>query len=146
MLHKNDLMFSMIASYREKELNTKLGSVKESYRQIHKVVSNAFFSLGMNTSLYGEGLPKGNDCFQYPVADDVSFNNYKIAGGAQKRSNGFLLHQESIVLPPKIKADDFISLVRKEFHDVFGADFETSEIFDDIKSEAKEKMKEFVLL
>lgn len=96
--HDKDLMFSIIASKKDDE---SFESVRLSYLKIHEMLRDALFSLGIECDFYrcDENLPRGQECFVYPIATDLRYKGQKIAGGAQKRSAGRFLHQESIQLP-----------------------------------------------
>lgn len=136
MLHGEDLIFSLIASCAEIPW---FQSVKESYAAIHHVVKMGIGSLGMETRFYedGEGLPKGADCFSYPVARDLSLGNRKVAGGAQKRSEGVLLHHESIVLPRHVNAGDLARAIQTGFEKKFNVVFELVDFDPDIYFESE---------
>lgn len=99
--HGEDVLFSLIA---HKSHDESFSSVRMSYLKIHEAVKTAFESLGYRPRFYrcDEKLEKGGDCFRFPIATDLSIGDKKVAGGAQKRSAGTLLHQESIQ-PPKAR-------------------------------------------
>lgn len=136
VLHGEDLIFSLIASYAEIPW---FQSVKESYAVIHHAVKMGIGSLGMETRFYeeGEGLPKGADCFSYPVARDLSLGNRKVAGGAQKRSEGVLLHHESVVLPQHVNGGDLARAIQTGFEKVFNVVIELVDFDPDIYFEAE---------
>lgn len=96
--HGEDLIFSLIARYESER--DPLGSVRTSYRKIHEGVRIALENFGVMAGFYSEQdlLPRGSDCFRFPVASDLYEQGRKIAGGAQKRSRSVLLHHESIQL------------------------------------------------
>ena len=93
--HGADLMFALIAT---KDADESFRSVRLSYLKIHEAVRRAFESLGKRPEFYrcDENLPKGPDCFRFPVATDLRIDGQKIAGGAERRSSGAFLHEESI--------------------------------------------------
>ncbi len=95
--HGSDLVFSLIA-HRAHDIS--FGSVLESYRKIHDSLSFGFKSKNIQTDLYPDetGHARGIQCFLSPIQSDLKRGNKKIAGGAQKRSEGSFLHQESIQL------------------------------------------------
>ena len=148
VLHGEDLIFSLIARYqippfrhpvsgqtapdtgcRGGDIET-LASVQESYKKIHACVAAAFWKLGMAPRLYGEDedFPKGSDCFSFPVASDLEWKGRKIAGGAQKRSGGVLLHHESIRIPPGVSSAALIEAVRAGFSEVLGVSFSEADL------------------
>ena len=90
-------MFSLIARKQDDE---SFSQVRLSYLKIHEALKQAFESLGFRPEFYrcDENLPRGKDCFVFPIATDLALDGKKIAGGSQKRSSGVLLHQESVQL------------------------------------------------
>lgn len=97
VLHGKDLMFTLIAP---RILDESFKSVMGSYARLHEVLIEALRALGVEARFYreDESLPAGKDCFLHPITSDLEAGGKKIAGGGQKRSRGFLLHQESIHL------------------------------------------------
>jgi len=93
--HGKDLMFSLLAP---KQAHPSFRKVSESYVKMHEALQDAFASLNVTTRFYrcNENLPRGGECFKYPIVSDLAWNDQKIAGGAQKRSAHALIHQESI--------------------------------------------------
>ncbi len=94
--HEGDLTYAFIAPYRYEE---PLGRVRKSYFFIHEALCRALFRFGLAAQLYRSHCGSGDFCFDAPVTDDCMFNGTKIAGGAQKRSQGYLLHQGSMDWP-----------------------------------------------
>lgn len=113
VLHGEDLIFSLVARYEDQPLQAFLGSVKASYAKIHEGVRLGLQSCGLDPKCYSadEPLPKGSDCFDFPVESDLSWEGQKIAGGAQKRSEGVLLHHESIAIPARMGRDQLITAI-----------------------------------
>ena len=128
VLHGRDLIFSLTGRY-ETALSA-LGSVRTSYRMLHEAVTIGLRFCGLEPEFYarGESLPKGSDCFDFPVESDLSFKEKKIAGGAQKRSEGVLLHHESIAIPPGIERDSLVHAVRKGLEQVFGVTIQATDM------------------
>ena len=95
VLHGRDLMFTLIA---DREFDDSFKSVRISYLKLHEVLKEALEVFGVDCRFYrcDEALEKGRDCFRYPIATDLEAGGKKIAGGGQKRSQGVLMHQESI--------------------------------------------------
>ena len=116
--HGDDVLFSLVA---RKEDDESFKSVRVSYWKIHEAVKSAMELSGIASRFYrcDENLPKGADCFQFPIASDLSWQNQKIAGGAQKRSAGVMLHQESIRLIEGLTGLGFIAKLQKGFEKVF---------------------------
>jgi len=128
VLHGQDLIFSLVARYDQS--SDPLASVTTSYGKIHEGVKMGLRSCGLDPLFYstGNAMPKGSDCFDFPVESDLSWKGKKIAGGAQKRSEGVLLHHESISIPPGVQREDLIRAIRKGFEQVFGAGIENMEL------------------
>jgi lipoate-protein ligase A len=72
-----------------------------SYSQIHGCVAEAFRSLGADARLYMASSavsgPSG-ECFSSPVRSDVILDGRKVAGAAQRRKHGTVLHQGEVSL------------------------------------------------
>jgi lipoate-protein ligase A len=119
VLHGPDLIFSLIARY-DRSLSP-LSSVSTSYGKIHEGVKMGLEFCGLDSKFYGPGdaMPQGSDCFDSPVESDLSWKGKKIAGGAQKRSGGVLLHHESILIPPGVERADLIRAIRQGMETVF---------------------------
>jgi lipoate-protein ligase A len=100
-------------------------------------------SCGLDPKFYGreETLPKGNDCFDFPVTSDLSWKGKKTAGGAQKRSSGVLLHHESIQIPSGVGREELIYAVRQGLGQVFGVEIQNAELDPEIYFQAG-KLKE----
>ena len=124
VLHGQDLIFSFIG--RAECDPERLRSVRTSYGLIHEGVKMAFKKFGFDLKFYDplQELPQGNDCFDFPVVSDLSWQGKKIAGGAQKRSQGVLLHHESIQVPQGIGRDVLIENIRQGFETIFGVSIE----------------------
>ena len=101
----SDLTYSLIAPIAG---NIPFEKVKDSYLLIHQQLSEAFRSLGIKTELFEKKCcapgaafferRRGRNlfCFDSPVLHDVMLEGKKIAGAAQKRTQGYLLQQGSI--------------------------------------------------
>ena len=128
VLHGGDLIFSLTA--RMQSDPERLGSVRTSYAKIHESVRIGLQSCGLDPKFYSNSqeLPKGNDCFDFPVESDLAWNGKKIAGGAQKRSEGVLLHHESILTPPGIHREDMTREIRKAAEQVFGISIRNADL------------------
>lgn len=123
--HGRDVIFSLIA---RKEDDDTFKSVRTSYWKIHEAVKAALEWVGEKPRFYrcDEKLPRGGECFMYPIATDLALGNQKVAGGAQKRSMGVLLHQESVQLPKRLDAFEFAGALEKAFQQQFSIFFEDS--------------------
>jgi lipoate-protein ligase A len=141
VFHGEDLIFSLVARYEGGQ--ALLSSVQTSYAKIHEGVKMGLESCGLDPEFYGheDALPKGNDCFDFPVTSDLSWKGKKIAGGAQKRSNGVLLHHESIQVPPGVGREELLRAVRHGLEKVFGVEIQNAELDPELYFQA-EKLKE----
>lgn len=147
VLHGRDLIFSLIARYEgtgtpeNRGSQSPFSSVRTSYAKIHEGVKRALRDLGFDPEFYGSGkpLPKGSDCFDFPVESDLSWKGRKISGGAQKRSEGVLLHHESILVPPGLKREDLVRAVRKGLEQVFDVAIEDTDLDPGIYFQAERK-------
>lgn len=150
VLHGQDLIFSLIARYAEGDPSLTpgvtfqgLSSVRTSYAKIHEGVKMGLQLCGLNPKFYSheDGLTQGNDCFDFPVESDLSWKGKKIAGGAQKRSQGVLLHHESIQTPAGVGRDELIRAIRKGLEGVFGISIQNADIDPAIYFEAEQLAK-----
>lgn len=116
--HGKDLIFSLIAKKSDDE---SFGSVRVSYWKIHEAVKAGYEFLGLKPRFYrvDEELPKGIDCFVFPIATDLAVENQKIAGGSQKRSRGIFLHQESLQLFSGVSTAELKKAICSGFEKVF---------------------------
>jgi lipoate-protein ligase A len=170
VLHGRDLIFSLIARYsgtgsvsagngacpslsekgtgtileKQKWSQSPLSSIRTSYEKIHEGVKMGLESRGLDPKFYGReaALPKGSDCFDFPVTSDLSWKGKKIAGGAQKRSEGVLLHHESVQVPQGIAREELIRAVRQGLEQVFGAEIQDTELNPDIFFKAEQLAKD----
>lgn len=152
VLHGRDLIFALIIPIPprdpvcESETGSLkgLGSVQTSYAKIHESVRMGLQECGLDPKFYGgeKALPKGNDCFDFPVESDLSWKGKKIAGGAQKRSEGVFLHHESITVPPGVEWNELARAIRKGFEQVFGVTIENANLDPTIYFEAERLVKD----
>lgn len=144
VLHGRDLIFSLITCYEGEESGAFLSSAPTSYGKIHEGVKIAFQTLGLETRAYecGEHLPAGDDCFQFPVASDLAVNDEKVAGGAQKRSHGVLLHQESVRIPPGSEWGRLARSICRGFEHVFDVSIQAIDFDPEIYFQAEKLAKD----
>ncbi|MBI3306676.1 MAG: lipoate--protein ligase family protein [Candidatus Omnitrophica bacterium] len=116
--HGSDLIFSLIARKSDDE---SFKSVRVSYWKIHEAVKAGLEAIGNLPRFYrcDENLPRGQDCFRYPIATDLAVGPDKAAGGAQKRSAGALLHQESIQWKGMPDSETLIPALKEGFEKIF---------------------------
>ncbi len=141
VLHGQDLIFSL--GVRTQLDPENLGEVRTSYGKIHEGVKMGLQLFGLDPKFYsyGDKMPKGSDCFDFPVESDLSWKGRKIAGGAQKRSEGVLLHHESILIPPGIKREDLIRAVCRGMEQVFGAEIQNGDLDPEMYFQAEKLIK-----
>lgn len=134
--HGSDVIFSLIA---RKENDESFQSVSISYWKIHEAVKAALEKQGEKPRFYrcDEKLPKGGECFIYPIATDLELDGHKVAGGAQKRSQGALMHQESVQIPSRIDRFVFAQALREAFAAVFQIEFPFYECDPQLLKDAK---------
>ncbi|MBU3759845.1 MAG: hypothetical protein FGM27_07965 [Candidatus Omnitrophica bacterium] len=116
VVHGEDIMFTLMAP---KDAEPSFSSVMGSYTRIHEILLDSLGACGIQAGFYREDadLPQGKDCFLFPIASDLEFRGKKIAGGGQKRSRGYLLHQESVCLDRQ----DLYEGLRSDFSARFAA-------------------------
>lgn len=139
--HGTDLVFALIALKKSDE---SFRSVEESYFKVHQAVKTGFEILGDKPAFYqrDQKLAKGPDCFIYPIETDLSLNGQKVAGGAQKRSSGVLLHEESVRVPQKKRAQDLIPAFLEGFQRVFRIKIQNEILNPDWLKQAKSLARE----
>ncbi|HUT99619.1 MAG TPA: biotin/lipoate A/B protein ligase family protein [bacterium] len=82
-------------------------NVRESYRLLSGAHAAAIRSLGLNAGAGGEAPPlprrlrPGYDCFARLTECDVAVGGVKVAGSAQRRKGGAVLHHTSVVWEPQ---------------------------------------------
>lgn len=138
--HGKDVLFSLVARKSDDE---SFKSVRVSYLKIHEAVKAAFEASGKNPRFYrcDEKLPRGGDCFLFPIATDLGLGGEKIAGGAQKRSSGVLLHQESVKIG-KAAPFTFVETLKNAFAGRFGINYEDALLEPGLLKEAKKLARE----
>ena len=142
VFHGRDLIFSLVARIQSDP--ERLGSVRASYVKLHEGVRLGLRLCGLDPKFYSNEveLPKGQDCFSFPVESDLSYKGRKIAGGAQKRSEGVLLHHESITMPEGVERDVMIQAVRKGFEQVFNVSIQNADLDPTLYFEAERVAKD----
>ncbi len=97
--HANDWTYSLVFS--QDWLPADARDDASSYRYVHALLRDALLSIPGLEGL--DALPqvqaqrgKITDCFSQPSAYDLMLDRKKIAGGAQRRSKGWILHQGSV--------------------------------------------------
>ncbi|MDP3787381.1 MAG: lipoate--protein ligase family protein [Candidatus Omnitrophota bacterium] len=98
----NEFSFTYSVIYREDSGIIPRG-VSNSYREIHAGVLEGLKGLGIEANFYlnekkNPKSPVGGGCFISPVEFDVMCGGRKIAGAAQRRKFGVVLHQGEVSL------------------------------------------------
>ena len=139
--HGRDLIFSIAARKADDE---SFKSVRLAYLKIHEAVEAAFESFRLKPRFYrcDENLPRGRECFAFPIATDLALRDKKIAGGAQKRSSGALLHQESIQDIHGLDPFELAVRLRESFSKVFGVEITPMDLDPRFLEEARHLAKE----
>ena len=112
VFHGDDLTYSLVA---HESFHPHFKTIEQSYEIIHYAIGDAITKAGGSVHYYDTDkkiFMGTRNCFTTPVKNDVMFDTVKIAGAAQKRSHGFLLHQGSIVLKPLLNSGG-------HFNDIF---------------------------
>ena len=135
--HGRDLIFSIAARKTDDE---SFKSVRLAYLKIHEGVKAAFEALSLKARFYrcDENLPRGKECFLFPIATDLGVGEKKIAGGAQKRSSGALLHQESIQGIAGLDLFDLATALRESFEKIFEMKLRPMDLDPGLLEKAKE--------
>jgi lipoate-protein ligase A len=115
VFHKCDITYAVVfpADFGgEKRGPGKKLAVLDSYRLINRALAEGLRQLGAVTSLLdrkGGGLrhsqTQQNVCFSNPTVYDILHNGRKLAGSAQRRKKGWVLHHGSILY-----SSDFVEM------------------------------------
>lgn len=104
--HGEDLTFALAIPTRS---DLARNDTATRYRRIHEALAAALIDAGVSTSPVppDHGATPG-PCFMHPVPWDLidPGSGKKLAGGAQRRSRGAVLHQGSVRLPSDLRAPD----------------------------------------
>jgi len=92
--HNKELTFSIIC----KSEDLPGLSTLDSYKYISEKIIEGLQTIGIEAELYHGKMQGGLCCFTSPQLNDVVVGGIKLYGGAQRRRNGVLLHQGSIML------------------------------------------------
>lgn len=96
----NEFSFTYSIIYREDSGAIPRG-VLNSYKEIHSGIAQALKGLGIEAGFYlpspeKEFVERRSECFVSPVEFDVMSGGRKIAGAAQRRKFGVVLHQGEV--------------------------------------------------
>ena len=95
VFHDKELTYSFII---DESLMPK--TILESYKQISEGIVNGLVELGINPEMRKEVDKKlqSSNCFHVPSYYELTINNKKFVGSAQKRQNGKILQHGSILI------------------------------------------------
>lgn len=96
--HTNDIVYSVITHVREHEA---FSNVNTSYHFLHSIIHKAIKPHVREVelcSLRDASFMGRKQCFSNPVENDIMVRGQKVAGAAQKRRHGYILHQGSVQL------------------------------------------------
>lgn len=104
VIHDDDVPYTCIF---HESFDARLTTVSDSYVSFHTIMQSALSNYDIACELYA--IPRSSfhgtgRCFTNPVTSDLMYENKKIAGAAQKRTKGWVLHQGSIEVQTLIKA------------------------------------------
>jgi lipoyl(octanoyl) transferase len=92
VLHGEDLTYSLLVPAGGERV-----AAAGSYRIIHGALCDAFCGIGISAEYATYSLSMSSSaCFENPVMHDVLVEGRKVAGAAQRRTRGGLIHQGSI--------------------------------------------------
>jgi len=141
VFHNRDLIYSLVLP---SALHPDFHCAPETYRLIHEAVHATFRNFWISPDFFSQDekqkLPDELVCFEHPVKNDVLWHGEKIAGGAERRSNGFLLHQGSVKLSG-IDKRDFQSRLVHELKAKFNWASELSRL-DEAEEEVAKALEE----
>ncbi len=100
--HGSDWTYSLV--FHQDWLPINARDDASSYRHVHALLREALITIpgfeGLNALPQAEARRgKITDCFAQPSAFDLMLDGKKIAGGAQRRSKGWILHHGSVQMP-----------------------------------------------
>jgi len=120
VFHGEDLTYSLVTPASDPASTLGPPAI---YATLHEAIRGALLAEGRETELAARAAPKISDaCFANPVRDDLLFLGRKIAGAAQRRTRGGLLHQGSIQIP------DLSEAFRDRFAGALAAQIQPEEI------------------
>ncbi|MDD5269832.1 MAG: lipoate--protein ligase family protein [Candidatus Omnitrophica bacterium] len=134
--------------YREGQQGISKGAAA-SYRQIHGCVAAALASLGIDARLLGaesaHAKPFG-ECFSSPVPADVMVGGRKVAGAAQRRKNGAVLHQGEISLDLDVSGKWSYNYVQTAFINCLSEQLDLKFLETRVSEEEEGLAKELVMV
>lgn len=130
LLHDNEITYSFVCP--ENYLKNG-GNVVESYKELSKILINAFNQIGIELDFGGVKKPQKHPdyCMLVSTGADLCYQNRKLIGSAQFRKEGYILQHGSILY------DYNLNLLEKIFHEKVDTSsiISIKEINPDIKKE-----------
>lgn len=94
--HRHDATYTLVVPGSDAMVKVPRS---RSYRMIHEALADALRDVGIGSSMLGEPAGASGLCFGGGVESDlVGEDGGKIAGAAQRRTRGGLLHQGSVLV------------------------------------------------
>lgn len=117
--HGEDLTFTLAYP---KDTTFAQATGTERYKWVHQALVGALESVDFHTELLAADEKADGPCFAAPVQWDITdpASGKKIAGGAQRRSRGAIIHQGSIRIPSALRSpnakwiDQFLSTLAEQ--------------------------------
>ena len=95
LLHDQEVTYSFVCP---QNLLENGASVMGSYKEISKILINAFAQLGIELSLGGDSVHTKHDyCMLVSTGADLNYQGKKLVGSAQCRKKGYILQHGSIL-------------------------------------------------
>lgn len=118
-----------------------------SYEAIHQAIAAGFRREGIALDFAREGAVSDvtdSVCMEHPVRSDLLYGGRKMAGAAERRSRGHILHQGFISFKPFVRSnagyfllfDKMRGGLKKGFEEHFGINLTTGELFREEIDEA----------
>ena len=144
VIHDFDICYSLVV---QTKLHLNFSSTEDSYEAIHQAIYAGFRHEGIEVAFAEQGKQKESDnskCSDDIVKGDLLYKEHKIAGGAQRRKDSYLLHQGFISLKPfatsRTEYYVWFEKMRKAFQegfkDRFGVQLNTGGLFLDEANDA----------
>lgn len=143
VFHGEDLIFTLIFPTA---IMDELKNVNQSYYKIHRCIQAALKRAGVRTDIYEKACekqqydPRELHCFEQAVCGDLVKGNVKIVGGAQRRLQGYGMHQGSIAISSiPLSHNELEEFIIDEFHTEFQMVVARS-VFDSDQEEATQSL------
>ena len=150
VVHDLDLCYTVVLNVFS---HTSFAQAEGSYEAIHQAVYAGFRRLGIGLEFSEEGVMTDRDealCTEDVVKCDLLYQGRKLAGAAERRKEGYLLHQGFVSLKPFVHTRmEYFSFFEKArqaiqegFQDRFGVQLTTGGLFLEEANEVVRLKKE----